>query len=170
MKRAGCIVADPPWHFDNQRTRAAAVRHYPTMKVDEIARLPVEKWARPNAHLYLWVTAAHLSEGLTVMKAWGFNYKHSIVWVKTKTAPTLQIGLGNYFRHAHELCLFGVRGSAPARVHNLPTVFFAPRGRHSAKPPVLQDWAEELSPGPRLEMFARRARAGWATWGNEAPQ
>lgn len=71
------------------------------------------------------------------------------------------------YRHAHELCLFGVRGKAPAAVHNLSTVIFAPRGKHSAKPEELQDRAELLSPRPRLELFARRPRAGWVTWGNE---
>jgi N6-adenosine-specific RNA methylase IME4 len=27
---------------------------------------------------------------------------------------------------------------------------------------------ESVSPGPYLEMFARRNRLGWDTWGNEA--
>ena len=27
---------------------------------------------------------------------------------------------------------------------------------------------ERVSPGPRLEMFARRNRLGWDTWGDEA--
>jgi N6-adenosine-specific RNA methylase IME4 len=27
---------------------------------------------------------------------------------------------------------------------------------------------EQVSPGPYLEMFARRNRLGWDTWGNEA--
>jgi N6-adenosine-specific RNA methylase IME4 len=26
---------------------------------------------------------------------------------------------------------------------------------------------EAVSPGPRLELFARRARPGWTVWGNE---
>jgi hypothetical protein len=28
---------------------------------------------------------------------------------------------------------------------------------------------ESCSPGPRLELFAREAKAGWTVWGNEAP-
>jgi N6-adenosine-specific RNA methylase IME4 len=43
-----------------------------------------------------------------------------------------------------------------------------PRGAHSAKPEAFQDVVESVSPGPYLELFARRQRLGWATWGNEA--
>lgn len=42
------------------------------------------------------------------------------------------------------------------------------RGEHSAKPEAFLDIVESVSPGPYLEMFARRQRLGWDTWGNEA--
>lgn len=42
-----------------------------------------------------------------------------------------------------------------------------PRGKHSAKPEAFMDMVEQVSPSPRLEMFARRNRLGWATWGLE---
>ena len=41
------------------------------------------------------------------------------------------------------------------------------RDKHSKKPEAFQDIVETVSPGPYLEMFARRQRAGWDTWGNE---
>jgi N6-adenosine-specific RNA methylase IME4 len=40
--------------------------------------------------------------------------------------------------------------------------------RHSTKPESFMDYIEASSPSPRLEMFARRQRLGWDTWGNEA--
>ncbi len=43
-----------------------------------------------------------------------------------------------------------------------------PRGAHSAKPEAFLDLVEQVSPGPYLELFARRQRLGWDTWGNEA--
>jgi N6-adenosine-specific RNA methylase IME4 len=43
-----------------------------------------------------------------------------------------------------------------------------PRGPHSAKPEAFLDIVEQVSPGPYLEMFARRARFGWDYWGNES--
>jgi N6-adenosine-specific RNA methylase IME4 len=41
------------------------------------------------------------------------------------------------------------------------------RGAHSAKPEAFLDLVEQVSPGPYLELFARRNRLGWDTWGNE---
>lgn len=43
-----------------------------------------------------------------------------------------------------------------------------PRGAHSAKPEAFIDLVERVSPGPYLEMFARRARFGWDYWGDES--
>lgn len=42
------------------------------------------------------------------------------------------------------------------------------RSAHSAKPEAFVDLVEQVSPGPYLELFARRNRLGWDTWGNEA--
>ena len=81
----------------------------------------------------------------------------------------LQMGLGHYYRHAHELVVFAVRGKARALRHDLVSAFLAPRGRHSAKPSCLHELAEQQSPGPRLELFAREGREGWASWGDESP-
>jgi N6-adenosine-specific RNA methylase IME4 len=43
-----------------------------------------------------------------------------------------------------------------------------PRGAHSAKPEAFLDMVESVSPSPRVEMFARRDRLGWDTWGDES--
>lgn len=79
-----------------------------------------------------------------------------------------QIGLGRYARGAHELCLFATRGRASLPEIAPPSVIFAARQEHSRKPDAcFTEWFERVSPGPRLEMFARRPRAGWDVWGNE---
>ena len=39
--------------------------------------------------------------------------------------------------------------------------FTWPRGPHSSKPDAFYDMVEQVSPGPYLEIFARRARFGW---------
>ena len=41
------------------------------------------------------------------------------------------------------------------------------RGKHSTKPEAFQDIVEQVSPGPFLELFARRQRDGWDSWGDE---
>jgi N6-adenosine-specific RNA methylase IME4 len=62
------------------------------------------------------------------------------------------------------------KGSAPpAKITRAPGRWFQwKRGAHSAKPEAFLDLVEQVSPGPYLEMFARRNRLGWDTWGNEA--
>ena len=39
---------------------------------------------------------------------------------------------------------------------------------HSAKPECFLDFIETISPAPRVELFARRARFGWDYWGDES--
>ena len=40
-----------------------------------------------------------------------------------------------------------------------------PRGPHSVKPPAFLDVVEQVSPSPRVELFARAPRLGWDAWG-----
>lgn len=71
------IYADPPWNeAGGGKIKRGADRHYPLMRTKEIIALPVMDLAADNAHLYLWVTNNFLPDGLEVMKAWGFEYKH----------------------------------------------------------------------------------------------
>lgn len=154
------IVIDPPWRYGNTATRAAAEDHYPTMSLDELADLTLP--AEDNSHLYLWTTTSFLREAFDLLDAWDFNYKTTLTWCKPS------IGMGNYFRVNTEFVLFAVRGSLPTNVNNVGTWFQADRTRHSAKPESFYDLVEKASPGPWLEMFARRRRFGWDVWGNEA--
>ena len=168
------IYADPPWRFQN-RTGKMAPEHqrllrYPTMTLEEILELPVNRLGACEAHLYLWVPNALIAEGLEVMKRWGFTYKTNLVWYKIrKDGGPDGRGVGFYFRNVTELVLFGVRGGMrtlqPGRTQvNL----IAKRKReHSRKPDEVYDIIEACSPGPYLELFARHPRKGWVQWGNE---
>lgn len=164
------IYADPPWNeAGGGQIKRGADRHYPLMKTRDICALPVSSWAAPDAHLYLWVTNNFLEDGLEVMGAWGFRYITCVTWMKDKA------GLGQYFRGITEQCLFGVRGRLPYqltedghRLQGITGFFEAPRTEHSAKPAKMRQMAEKVSPGPRLEMFARLPVAGWDVWGNES--
>ena len=158
----GTILVDPPWKFDDVVRKAVP---YATMTNDDILRLPVRFLRAPRSHLYLWTTDSHLEIALRAARLWGFEYKHPICWVKRGESKKLQIGAGHYYRKAHELCLFCVAGTLVTLEHSLPTVFEAPRTKHSAKPDRLYEMAEVMSPGPRLELFARTERPGWKPWG-----
>ncbi len=160
-RRFGTIYADPPWQYGNQGTRAATKGHYDSMSVAEIAELPVADLAGTNSHLHLWTTSSFLFEAREVLEAWGFEYRSSFVWVK----PGL--GIGNYWRVSHELLLLGVRGSVRFRDRGKRSWLERPRMLHSQKPEEVRKMIEKVSPGPYLELFARREAKGWTSWGNE---
>lgn len=177
-RKFGTILADPPWRFTN-RTGKMAPEHkrlsrYSTMTLDEICTLPVAKIAANPSHLYLWVPNALLKDGLTVMEAWGFEYKSNLVWHKVrKDGGSDGRGVGFYFRNVTELILFGVRGKnartlAPGRrqVNLLATR----KREHSRKPDEQYNIIEECSWGPRIELFSRGEREGWSCWGDQADE
>ena len=162
---AGCrfptIYADPPWPYRNQATRAATSHHYATLSLKALAALPVRHLVADNAHLHLWATNAFVDEAIDLLRARGFAYRTSFVWAKP------QLGLGNYWRNATELLLFGLRGRLPFRDHRIRNWIEEKRGRHSAKPEPVRTLIERVSPGPYLELFGRRAVPGWTVFGNQ---
>lgn len=179
------IMFDPPWAERGGGGRGADA-HYDVMDRAEIlaTMLRAPCWdPADNAHGYCWTTMTSLPDGLWLLDALGFRYVTHAVWVKIDPADMfgqLDTGLGQYFRGAHELLLFGVRGDGYAvrsEHRGIPSVIAArtPRapggGRiHSRKPAEFYDLVERRTVGARLEMFARVARPGWTAWGNEAPQ
>ena len=171
----GTVLADPPWLFAN-RTGKMAPEHkrlyrYRTMTNEEILSLPVGDLALPQSHLYLWVPNALVELGLQVLRAWGFTYKTNIVWYKVRGdgGPDRR-GVGFYFRNVTELVLLGVKGGlrtlSPGR--RMPNILISQKREHSRKPDELYPVIEQCSPGPHLELFARRTRPGWVAWGDEA--
>lgn len=163
------ILMDPPWaEYGGGKIKRGADRHYPLIRdVSAIVNLVV-LWSgywNPDpegCHLYCWVTNNHLKQGLELVEQLGFSYVTNLVWVKDR------IGLGQYFRGQHELCLFARMGQTMLpRDRTVPTVILEPRRQHSQKPEGLVAAIERVSPGPYLELFARAPRAGWDVWGNE---
>lgn len=143
---------------------------YRTMLLSGIVALEVP--AAADAHLYLWTTSGFLADAFTVLRAWGFTYSTTLVWAK---AP-IGHGLGGAYGIATEFVLFARRGSLPALSKVGRNWFtwkrpYDERGKpqHSAKPEEFYAMVEQVSPGPYLDMFARRPRLGWDVWGDEAP-
>lgn len=167
-KKYKTIYADPPWpERGGGKIKRGADRHYPLMRIEDIAALPVTDLADPEGcHLYLWTTNNYLPAGLEVIKSWGFRYITTITWIKDR------MGLGQYFRGMTEHCLFAVRGKLPYKIvagkrQQGETGFFAPKGRHSEKPEKMRQMIERVSYEPRIELFARQTTPGWDAWGNE---
>jgi N6-adenosine-specific RNA methylase IME4 len=168
------IVADPPWHYADKlsfKWRAGRPSghgkpflSYPTMTVEEITALPVSDLAEPAAHLYVWTTQRYLWDTRSIVRAWGFEPSTILVWCK----PPTGFSLGGTFGKASEFVVFARRGKLPSLSRTNRDWWEWSRGEHSQKPDAFLDIVESVSPPPRLEMFARRQRLGWDTWGDEA--
>lgn len=171
------IVADPPWristgrllgsqrNFKMIRDQRSQPLPYPTMSVDEIAALPVRELAASDAHLYLWTVNRYLRDAYDIAAAWGFKPSTCLVWCK----PLIGGGMGGTFGINTEYVLFCRRGTLASTDRVGGTWFTWPRVRpHSTKPDAFMDMVESVSPEPRVELFARRQRLGWDTWGNDA--
>ncbi len=175
-RRFTTILADPPWRFQNRTGKMAPEHHrltrYGTMSVDAISALPIIDSVPDAKHLYLWIPNALLPAGISVMSAWGFEYKTNIVWHKIrKDGGSDGRGVGFYFRNVTELVLFGIRGKNArtlAAGRRQVNMLESRKREHSRKPDELYDLIEACSPGPYLELFARGPRSGWSGFGNEA--
>lgn len=162
------IYADPPWRYENPPmggTNRSIENHYPTMDLADICALPVSELATDDAMLYLWATAPKLAECLRVIEAWGFEYRTNIVWDKEV------IGMGYHARNQHEILLIAKRGEIPPpQAGKQPSsVHRERRSDHSAKPEFYYEMIEAAYPNlPKIELFCRSPRAGWAVWGNQS--
>jgi N6-adenosine-specific RNA methylase IME4/ParB-like chromosome segregation protein Spo0J len=158
------IYANPPWEYEHPISLSREIEnHYPTMELEKIKETKVP--ADDNAMLFLWTPAPLIEHGLEVMKAWGFSYRTSMVWVKDK------IGMGNYVRMKHELLLIGTKGEGigmPLPENKPESVIFAERTEHSKKPDIFYEIIEKMYPKhSKIELFARNKKDGWEAWGNE---
>lgn len=170
------IIADPPWSYANYReTRhGAAAAHYDGMTPEEIAAIPVNRWAGRDAVLLLWGTWPLLGDAIDVMRAWGFRQVTAVPWVKTSPSSGLiRTGVGIWFQACSEVLIVGVKGksgrvkgkSVRGLLCGADVQFYAPIGKHSEKPEELRSWANRALPGPRLELFATAQRPGWTCIG-----
>lgn len=180
------IVADPPWRIKAGRPigryvvengkqlfgpscQKARDLEYKTLSVQDICSLPVKNIAANNAHLYIWVVNSFVEQAYTVARYWGFTPSTLLVWAKN----TMGGGLGGTYGISTEFVLFCRRGTLPAlsRVAgtwwNWKRPYFNGSPKHSAKPEAFQDMVETVSPGPYIELFARRQRNGWDAVGED---
>jgi N6-adenosine-specific RNA methylase IME4 len=144
---------------------------YPMLSVEAICELPVQPdLAASAAHLYLWTINAYVEAAYEVARAWGFRPSTLLAWCKTPRG----VGMGGAHTPSMEFILFARKGSLPA-IERTDTTWWnwkrpyidgAPA--HSVKPDGMLDMVEAVSPGPYLELFARRARFCWDYWGDES--
>lgn len=81
--RYSIIYADPPWTYNFAQFQDVRIK-YPTLTVEQIIDYEIDgkllKWDYfdKDAVLSLWAIPLKLVEALTVMAAWGFEYKITV--------------------------------------------------------------------------------------------
>ena len=162
------IYADPPWDYGEhaqhgkkeQKTTLAS--HYASMSNEELCSLPINDLTLNDAVLFIWVTSPLLEGVFKIISAWGFQYKTSMVWDKVKH------NVGYYVSVRHEFLLICTKGSCLPKSKKLfDSVQTIERSDiHSEKPAKFYQIIEEMYSPPYIELFARKERKGWKSWGN----
>ncbi len=159
------IYADPPWEYDLQLSGAP---NYPTMPVNEICDLVIP--SGEDAVLFLWTTGPKIEEAFRVINAWGFTYKTFHIWAKINAEGKVQRGTGYYFAGVCEILLLATKGKPGTPLpENVPLGLHQEgKRKHSEKPDYYYQMIEKMYPSRKyLELFARKIRDGWTSWGNQ---
>ena len=185
----GVFYADPPWSYQMYSDKGyekSPDTHYECLSLDELKAMRdgIVFAAAPDAVCVMWTTFAMLPPAMELMKAWGFQYKTGGPWVKRAGNGNAAFGTGYVLRSAAELFLIGTTGAPrvrnrstrnllltgewPESVSDIDSIIVdSARREHSRKPDEMIPLIEQLFHGPYLELFARTARAGWTSWGNQ---
>jgi len=180
-KKYDIIYADPPWdyggklQFDKSSKSADKIKpgdkifissanfKYPTVKTKDLMKIPIQKIAKDDCLLFMWVTNPHLAQGIELGKAWGFEYKTvGFVWDKMVHNP------GQYTLSYCELCLIFKKGRIPKPrgARNIKQLIRVKRGKHSEKPMEVLKNIELMFPTQdKIELFARKKPDNWDVWG-----
>jgi N6-adenosine-specific RNA methylase IME4 len=190
------IYADPPWEeavanlpYPTLKTGKEEDKPNQDGTYSTICSMAddVKAVTAKDAVLWLWTTSSLLQNGLRVMEAWGFKYVTMIVWAKSRANATK-----GAVKPKHELILVGKMrskdgdeagtdqdivlvgkhdGGLGKPEHPIESVIelAARKLAHSEKPEEFAKLAEQLYPTQaKLELFARKKRDGWTTWGNQS--
>lgn len=181
MSQYRTIVADPPWPYesfvsmprgDTWSERVEKPLPYRSMSLAEIDALPIASLAEPSgAFLWLWATNRYLPNAFGLLASWGFKYRQTLVWRKVRSVSPFG---GTAAPNHAEYLLLATRGTprlvgrAESTVVEAPGMSGRRKAAHSRKPECFIDLIEAVSPGPYVELFARRARFGWDYYGDES--
>lgn len=179
QQRYGVVLADPPWRFRTWSKKGegrSAARHYGTVGIKALCKLPVTNVTLPDAVLFMWVTWPTLRDAFRLIEAWGFEYKTcGFSWMKADARQIelfdaeieADMKMGYWTRSNSEVCLLATKGKPKRLSASVRQGIIEPSREHSRKPDCVYSRIEKLVPGPYLELFARNERPGWTALGNE---
>jgi N6-adenosine-specific RNA methylase IME4 len=170
------IMADPPWAYQMRGPTGyerSPQAHYDCLDLDALRALPVGRLAAPDCLLWMWTTWPFLANGaaLDLIRAWGFEGKTGLPWVKTTVNGNVAFGTGYVLRSCSEPVIIATRG-APTYdkqfTRRTRALINAMAREHSRKPDDAYAMCERMIPAARrLDLFAREPRDGWSVWGNQ---
>ena len=165
------IYADPPWDYNNKKlickgkTTKDVNFHYPTMTLNTLKALSVNKISNTNSLLFMWTSSPHLKQAIALGEYWGFTYS-TIAFVWNKINPIV----GHYTMSSCEICLLFKKGKIPSpRASQNELQFFEQKKtQHSSKPSEIRNRIHKMFPSQnKIELFARNRSKYWYSWGNQ---
>ena len=165
-KKYSTIVVDPPWEMVKIERDIAPNQtgfDYPTMTINQIKSLRVPELFMENAFVFLWATQKYFRPGIEILEHWGLKFRFHMTWVKPGGFQVHNTPMGN-----GEYVLVGAKGNPKfVDLKAFKMCFNAPRGKHSEKPDTFYELIERTTGGNRIDLFARKKRSGFVSWGNE---
>ena len=79
------ILVDPPWEYKGVQIHVKEAKdHYDEMSVEQLCEMAdaIADICADNCTLFMWATGPHLEDAMTLLRAWGFQYKQNFVWIK----------------------------------------------------------------------------------------
>ncbi|KQZ00884.1 hypothetical protein ASD45_08455 [Pseudolabrys sp. Root1462] len=171
-RKFGAILIDPPWKFAARGAGGdgrSAGEHYTTSGLDPIKALPLADLAADNCVMFMWMVDWCPKWAFELIEHWGFDHKTTaFTWAKENASGEgWHMGQGYWTRSNPEDCWLATRGHPQRMNADVRQLIVAPVMEHSRKPDEIHDRIMRLVEGPYLEIYARRPRDGWVTWGNE---
>jgi N6-adenosine-specific RNA methylase IME4 len=174
--RYDLIVADPPWKQSKggkksvRKNSSGKPLDYPVCSLDEIKehlRQATSLARGENLILFLWTIDKYLFEAQQIAEELGYKLHARMIWNKVTGIPAAFT-----VRYGHEYLLYMYKGKltpvATEERGKIHTVFTEKVQRHSQKPEVSYEIIDRLYPNlKKLELYARRERDGYDSWGNE---
>lgn len=162
------IVLDPPWpmaKIERDVRPNQVIFDYPTMSEDELRTFsePLKRLAADDCHLFMWTTQKFLPLALELVEHYGFRYVLTMVWHKAGGfQPT---GLPQF---NCEFVIYARKGTPKfVSTQGFYCCLNGPRREHSRKPDEFYDMIRLVTGGPRIDLFSREGREGFAQHGNE---
>lgn len=163
MGRYATVVIDPPWDYDHEKLFSGMP--YEAMPMQDIQDLPIPSVLQDDAFLFLWTVNRFVPEAIRLVGHWDCSYNLLMTWVKNFGVKPP--GNPSFNSEFVVVAKHGTPSWQDVREFRAASIW-RKRG-HSVKPPEFYDLLRRVTPGPRLDIFGRRAIGGFDSWGLESP-